>query len=818
MKLKTTLVSYGVMSVVFAGILGIIGYWAIHKLNTSLNSIVSSNAAVQAQMQADIMHDYLQSDVLGLGAALDRADSASVKAMQADIETHGKNLKEHLAKAAAFKNTAELEKTFDAAILQADAYVASAKEMGNIAMSISATQNLETEAASGSNRLQAFDDKLPKFTAEYQALERVMGRLKEDMDQYNAATVDIGNKAGSFGKKAIITGFVLVVVLATLIARYLRRRTMKTIGGEPSELLETANEIASGNLANNVNVQAGDTNSLFAAISKMQSNLRNNFEATSKKAQEMLQIKTALDSVPMNLRIANKEGNITYINQALINTIKRSITVWREKVPDFDADNLLGRSISIFYDDPQMVNNLKNLRGQMESDRIFDGRTYKIITTPIFNEQGENEGTVGQWVDKTDELRTQKELSELVLGAATGDLSQRISLDGKVGFYYDLAHNINQMVESTDGVINETVAALERIANGDMTQQIETQYQGAYALIKDNANLTIQRLTDIVSEIKAVAHATNVSATEIAAGNIDLSQRTEEQASSLEETASSMEQMASTVKQNADNARQANMMATEASQVAIKGGKVVSEVVTTMSEINTSSKKIVDIISVIDGIAFQTNILALNAAVEAARAGEQGRGFAVVATEVRNLAQRSAAAAKEIKQLIGDSVNKVAGGTKLVEDAGKTMDEIVNAVKKVTDIVNEIASASMEQSAGIDQVNNAITNMDEVTQQNAALVEQAAAAAASMEQQTQDLIDSVAVFKLRDDAEERTSTMPTQSALRKLSQPKAIASVEAQSKQAPPNKSKEKPSQKQNGKRASKPNNSPANEDDWEEF
>ena len=259
-------------------------------------------------------------------------------------------------------------------------------------------------------------------------------------------------------------------------------------------------------------------------------------------------------------------------------------------------------------------------------------------------------------------------------------------------------------------------------------------------------------LRHLISQIQVSAESVNNGAQEISAGNTNLSQRTEEQASSLEQTASSMEQMASTVKQNAENAKQANIMANEASAIALKGGQVVDQVVRTMADINSSSKKIVDIISVIDGIAFQTNILALNAAVEAARAGEQGRGFAVVASEVRSLAQRSATAAKEIKHLISDSVEKVQGGTKQVEAAGETMEEIVMAVKMVTDIVNEIAAASQEQSAGIDQVNNAITNMDEVTQQNAALVEQAAAAAMSLQHLAIELNEATSQFKLGTDS------------------------------------------------------------------
>jgi methyl-accepting chemotaxis protein len=253
---------------------------------------------------------------------------------------------------------------------------------------------------------------------------------------------------------------------------------------------------------------------------------------------------------------------------------------------------------------------------------------------------------------------------------------------------------------------------------------------------------------EIIAQVKYSTDTITTAAQEIAVGNSDLSQRTEEQASSLEEIASSMEELTSTVKQNAENAKQANHLSMNASDIAVKGGKVVGDVVQTMASISTSSKKIVDIISVIEGIAFQTNILALNAAVEAARAGEQGRGFAVVASEVRNLAQRSAAAAKEIKNLIDDSVDKVDTGSKQVDQAGATMNEIVTAVKRVTDIMAEIAAASNEQSAGIEQVNRAITQMDAVTQQNAALVEEAAAAAESMQEQVTSLDVAMNTFKL----------------------------------------------------------------------
>ena len=291
------------------------------------------------------------------------------------------------------------------------------------------------------------------------------------------------------------------------------------------------------------------------------------------------------------------------------------------------------------------------------------------------------------------------------------------------------------------------VEVANEISSGDFSQHVVTQHDDRASLLFQMKAMQ-EHLADTVRQIRAGTDTIATASAEIAAGNLDLSSRTEQQASSLEETASSMEELTSTVKQNADNARQANGLAASASEVAVRGGAVVAEVVETMSSINASSRKIVDIIGVIDGIAFQTNILALNAAVEAARAGEQGRGFAVVASEVRNLAQRSAAAAKEIKALIDDSVEKVDAGSKLVDQAGATMAEIVASVKRVTDIMGEISSASQEQTSGIEQVNQAITEMDNVTQQNAALVEQSAAAAAAMQEQAASLAQVVSTFRL----------------------------------------------------------------------
>lgn len=296
--------------------------------------------------------------------------------------------------------------------------------------------------------------------------------------------------------------------------------------------------------------------------------------------------------------------------------------------------------------------------------------------------------------------------------------------------------------------MHEAVRIAQTVATGDLTGNITVHSKDETGQMMQALKEMHDSLIRIIGEVHTSTLTIATGADQIASGNMDLSSRTEEQASSLEETASSMEEMTSTVQQNADHARQANQLAVKASDVASKGGAVVAQVVHTMTEINESSRKIADIISVIDGIAFQTNILALNAAVEAARAGEQGRGFAVVATEVRNLAQRSAAAAREIKALIEDSVEKVDTGSKLVDEAGTTMEEVVASVKRVHDIMGEITSASHEQSEGIEQINQAIAEMDQVTQQNAALVEEAAAASASLQDQATALTNAVSVFKL----------------------------------------------------------------------
>lgn len=466
-------------------------------------------------------------------------------------------------------------------------------------------------------------------------------------------------------------------------------------------------------------------------------------------ANANVRIKAALDNADAAVMIADNDRNIIYVNPAAVRVLQDAQEDIRKRYPQFDVTRLVGQSIDVFHKQPAHQRDLlANLRGTHDTQMQIGGRTFRLAVNPVFGEDRQRLGSVVQWHDRTAEISAEREVAAMIAAAAHGDFAGRLSTTGKSGFLLLLAENINQLVSTTAEGLQELNTMLDHLSRGDLTYKIEKEYTGLFAELKESANSMVENLAVLIGEVRAATDTINTAAKEISRGNSDLSSRTEQQAASLEETASSLEELTSTVKQNADNARQANQLAHTASQVASKGGLVVGQVVTTMTEINDSARKIVDIISVIDSIAFQTNILALNAAVEAARAGEQGRGFAVVAAEVRNLAQRSATAAKEIKSLIGTSVERVESGSRQVDEAGRTMHEIVASIQKVTALMGNISTASNEQSVGIEQVNQAINQMDDNTQQNAAMVEEAAAAAESLEEQAMSLAESVATFKV----------------------------------------------------------------------
>ncbi len=598
----------------------------------------------------------------------------------------------------------------------------------------------------------------------------------------------------------IVLGISLAMLLGFVLIRAIVNPLQRTIG--------YFGRISDGNYGDTIVIDHNDeVGKVLSALQSMQAKLSADISAAKKLTDESMRVKRALDGSSTNVMIADNDLNIIYMNEAVLGMFRKAESDIRKDLPNFNVATLMGTCIDDFHKNPAHQRQmLKTLSTTFRTSIKLGGRTFGLIANPVMNDAGERLGTSVEWEDRTAEVKIQEEVDRVVSGALNGDLTQRIDLADKAGFMKNLSEGINKLVQVVSSAIDDTVNVLGLLSKGDLTEKITTEYAGSFGDIKNNTNTTIDQLTDIVSQIKIATDTINTASKEIASGNTDLSQRTEEQAASLEETASSMEELTSTVKQNAENAKQANQLAAGASDIALRGGQVVGQVVGTMSSISESSKKIVDIISVIDGIAFQTNILALNAAVEAARAGEQGRGFAVVASEVRSLAQRSAAAAKEIKTLINDSVDKVKVGTDLVDKAGKTMEEIVAAVKRVTDIMAEISAASTEQSAGIEQVNTAITQMDDVTQQNAALVEQAAAAAKSMEDQAEQLSALVGTFRLSNAAAAQSAAHSTP----RLAAPRAPVAH-------PTAKPAAKPAARAAGKKVL-PKPSQKDDEEWKEF
>lgn len=516
---------------------------------------------------------------------------------------------------------------------------------------------------------------------------------------------------------------------------------------------------------------------------------------SNKQKREVARLQAAVLGSASNIMMCDADLNITFANPAVVRMLAARQSELRSVWPSLDAHNLVGQNIDQFHRNPAHQRGLLSdpTRLPAKAEITVGDVEFEVNATYVAGPDGEYMGNMVEWKDITEEKDAERQIQSLIDAAVEGQLDERINSSSYQGFMKGLGEGINNLMEAVVEPLKEGKRVMTSLAEGDLTQSMVGEFKGEFAELRDAINTSVGNLLNMVNDINESSSSISSGASEIATGNTDLSQRTEEQASSLEETASSMEEMTSTVRQNADNARTANTLASTAREQAQKGGDVVSNAVAAMSEINSSSKKISDIIGVIDEIAFQTNLLALNAAVEAARAGEQGRGFAVVAGEVRNLAQRSAGAAKEIKSLINDSVEKVDEGTKLVDESGKTLDEIVEAVKKVNDIIAEIAAASQEQSSGIEEVNKAVSQMDEMTQQNAALVEEAASASESMEEQAKNMIELMRFFNTGQQQAATTRIAPARQA--------------APAQRAPAAR-----------RPAAKPAPSTSSDDEWEEF
>ena len=565
----------------------------------------------------------------------------------------------------------------------------------------------------------------PEFTAILAPQRLVSAIIDEKMSELGTIKEVAAQQTSNESTEFFSTSLVIMIILLTVsfvisifLGLALARSIMRQVGGEIFDAVNHVNQISNGNFSTSISLQPRDNGSLLYTLKNLQNTIN-----TFVSEQQLIARKHAEGFISFNMDTRKFQG--TYAQMATeINAL---------------AQSHIAVTMSIIA----IVSEYAKGDFSRDIERLPQE---KAIITETIDEA------------KSALIRISKEIENLVNAGTQGDFSQRSNSQDFNFLFKEMLENLNMLMETCEVSFGDVLQISNALAQGDLTQIITNDYpDGTFNNVKNALNGTVGNLKALVGEIKESADTINTASQEIAAGNNDLSHRTEQQAASLEETAASMQELTSTVQTNSENAKHANEMALASSDIARKGVAVVNQVVHTMEGINESSRKVVDIISVIDGIAFQTNILALNAAVEAARAGEQGRGFAVVATEVRSLAQRAAAAAGEIKALISDSVDKVEDGTALVARAGKTMEEIVNSIQDVTATIGQITAASSEQTAGIEQVNEAISQMDDVTQQNAALVEEAAAASEALEDQARNLSITMGNFKTTDTQSESKS-------------------------------------------------------------
>ncbi len=727
---KNRLIFFAVLSICGMLTVGLSGYIGQNRQAEALADINIKLRVMRNHLEADMVHDALRADVLAAlyaGVTGKSEEAAAIKAGQVE---HFATFQANLKDSAALPLPAEIKAALD-----------------NITPTVTAYGHLAAKMVdlSFTNNAQAATH-LAKFSATFGALEDEMAALS-DLIEKHAERSQKNAKALAAGG---LSTLVAIISAVGFICVGFSIWSIKTVISPLRQLHLAINRLRShdGNLERLAGFTA-EFAEIQAAFNGVLDDLEEKQRSEQEKADGAFRVQQALNVTTTNIVLADAGHQIIYVNDTAQQLFQLHGHALARDLPNMRPGSLVGSNVATLYrEGSAMLATFNQLRASRHDEYSLGERRFNIHATPVLNLAGERLGTVFEWEDLTDQHNTAAQIQGVLAAAIEGNLDRRLEVQKMSGFMRTMGEGVNQMLDAIVGPVLETTEVMTKIAEGDLTKRMDGTYRGKFARLRDAVNNSTSNLLDMVEQIRDAAGSIGTASGEISKGNQDLNQRTTEQATALEETSSSLRNITETVKQNTQNARQANQLAATARSEAEKGGSVVSSAISAMVEINSASRKIADIISVIDGIAFQTNLLALNAAVEAARAGEQGRGFAVVAAEVRNLAQRSAGAAKEIKTLINDSVSRVDEGTRLVNESGATLQTIVGSVKKVSDIIAEIAAASEEQSSGIEGLNRAVTSMDETTQQNAALVEEAAAASESMDSQAQTLTRLMAFFQV----------------------------------------------------------------------
>ena len=566
-------------------------------------------------------------------------------------------------------------------------------------------------------------------TDETGLLLQAMGAMQTTLVAFNAAQTEMAHRHNQLGDTShLMPANAFAGAFGTMASEFNQMVSAQTALN--ARLVQLIGHYAQGLFDDRMEALPGEKKKITEAAE----NTRTQMLAADTAARYNARVKAALDNVSLPVRIAADDGTVLYINHALRDVLRRDVEAFRKQIPGFDPEAVVNGSIGVFYADPQAaLTRLRNLSGTVQSHLQLGGRIYQLTTTAVVADSGERLGTIGQWLDVTEQQASEKEVAALVQAAAQGDFTHRLSAQGKTGFFATLASGMNTLMDTSEQGLSDVAKLLNAFAEGDLTHRIEQEYSGLFGQVKQNANATAENLTRVIGEVHAAADALTGAAGQVSSTAQSLSQAASEQAASVEQTSATMGSMSASISQNSDNARVTDGMATKTSKEAVDGGKAVNDTVAAMKQIASKS-------GIVDDIAYQTNLLALNAAIEAARAGEHGKGFAVVAAEVRKLAERSQAAAKEIGELAISSVSTA-------ERAGKLLNEIVPSILKTSELVQEIAAASSEQSESVVQISGAMGQLTKATAQNASASEELAATSEELSGQAEQLQQSIAFFK-----------------------------------------------------------------------
>jgi methyl-accepting chemotaxis protein len=710
----------------------IIGGFAIRS---SLNSSANAERTIEDRFQEIVIVGELRSRFVLVDALVKKAplelDLSVLENDRAEFRTAAGELKARLrefqANSGKTENALQVseEKTRFLAEMVAglDQFVAEAEKMYGFSLQFAQREALEVLNGGAAQARSRVENAIRGFTEEAKNDGRhVINEIVESRNELTWTTIAIA---------AVLFSVVLFMSFIVVRAASRALRDVRAMTGVTGSL-------AGGDM--DVQIPGGDRRDEIGEMARSLEQIR----AVGLKAARA---QSSLDDASSPMMIVDVTGTVIFPNKAMTAFAAEFGNDLAAQLKGFAETSLVGVPFDELHNLEAFANDRLMEIGDSTTSRMrAGGRTIDLTASPVYNGNGDRIGSVVEWIDKTDQVAVEKEIADIVHLATEGDFSQRLTEADKDGFMADLASGMNELLNVIDNGLSQVVKVVGSLAEGDLSRRMQGEHRGAFGTLKADVDRMSDRIEEIVGRIAKVSGAVQIATNEISSGITDLSGRTEHQASSLEETTASMQELSATVRQNADNAQEANQVAGTAREVAVRGGGIVEETVRAMSGIEASSRKITEIVGLIQEIAFQTNLLALNASVEAARAGESGRGFSVVANEVRALAQRAASASKDIKELIVNSDEQVQEGVRLVGEAGLALDEIVTSVKKVADYVSDIAAASREQTSGIDQVSNAISAMDEMTQQNASLVEETTGTISSAQGQMQELQEAVGFF------------------------------------------------------------------------